>query len=571
MINKTIDYIKKLLKISELKSKFFIFLVLTILASFIDVINLALIIPIVGIVIGEAAESNLENIPFLNSYYSSLSDEIVILLFVIFFLLKSFFAIYIYKKIVEIKVNLQAKIRIDLLKKYQLIDHSDFISKGSSYYIHNITSLVQLYSNGLLSLLRFITELLVIIGIMIYFIIFFGLKIIPAILISLLILFLYQLLFKKKIINIAKKINDDSKSLIQVIKEMVMGIKEIKIAKKQLYFENLVAKKAKNLARNNLIFEIITFSPRYLIESIFVLFFFGFIFFNLDTFKNSDISIIYSISTFLYAAVRLIPSLSVMSRSLTIMNNSVVATNILFEDLYKKTTPIKDYIDIKKVSEWKFNNIKFNNVSFGYSSKNIFLNNLNFEINHGDKVLLFGKSGSGKSTIADLSLGFYYPIDGEITINGKESDYENLRSNSYYLSQNKILFNDTIFNNIILNEKLNFYDDLNLNQKKLYQKALEISGLDEFIKTKIEKDQFLIGDSGINLSGGQKQRVCIARLIFEDRDFNIMDEATSEMHSELEFEIFNQLIKESKKEKTYIVISHNINLKNIFEKKIQLT
>ena len=568
-MNNISTYLKKIFIISELKYRFFLFLFLTILASFIDIVNLALIIPIVGVVLGDKTQNNF-NLPILDSVEILFNGEQIILLFVIFFLLKSFFAIYIYKKIVEVKVNLQAKLRIDLLKKYQHITHSDFISKETSYYIHNITNLVTIYSNGLLGLLRLITESLIVITIMLYFIIIFGLKIIPFLLISFFIVLIYQLLFKNKILNIAKKINIDSKSLIQTIKDMVMGIKEIKIAKKQKYFERLVSQKAKNLAKNNLISEIITFSPRYLIESFFVIFFFGFIFFNLNTLKNTDINIIYIISTFLYAAFRIIPSLSVVSRSLTIMNNSVIATNILFEDLYQNKNILSNF-NLNKSVNWSFKQIKFNNVSFGYSNKNIFLNKLNFEINRGDKVLLLGNSGSGKSTIADLSLGFYMPTHGDILINGNINNYDNIRNNSYYLSQNKLLFNETIFKNIILDKNINSYIDLDDNQKILYKRAITISNIEEMITSKPEREEYLIGDSGNHLSGGQKQRICVARMIFEDREFNIMDESTSEIHSELEFEIYNNLIKDLNNEKTYIVISHNKDLKNIFNKKILIT
>ena len=111
---------------------------------------------------------------------------------------------------------------------------------------------------------------------------------------------------------------------------------------------------------------------------------------------------------------------------------------------------------------------------------------------------------------------------------------------------------------------------LDVHQKVLFDKAIEITNLNKFIENKKEKENFIIGDSGNNLSGGQKQRIALARLVFQNRQFNILDEATSELDEKIELEILEKLLFFSGEKKTFIIISHNSYLKKIFNKTYNL-
>ena len=565
MIIKVFDYFKKIIIISELGLKFLLFLSLIIVNSLIDVVNLALIIPVVSLLF---ENDKVLDFKFIELSKINLSDETIIFLFVLFFTFKSILSVYVYKKIVEIKVNLQAKLSINLIENLYKIEFKDFLLKESSYYIHNITNVVAIYCNGLMSLLRFITESFVILAIIFYFIYMYGLSALFILFLFILLIIVYQLFFRKKITRVSLKTNSDTKNLIQTVKDAILGIKEIKVAQKENYFENHIGIKAKNLAKYQIFNELIIYSPRYLIEGIFVIFIFIYIYFNLDN-LSGDINIIYFLSSFLYASFRIIPSLTVISRSLSILNNAVVSTNILFNEFYLKKKNEKKFINSKK-SKWIFETINFKSVNYGHTLDNLILENLNFTVKSGEKILIFGESGSGKTTIADLILSFYEPTNGKILINNSQTNKINFINNSYYLSQDKFLLNDSIFNNIVLDRSINSYQMLDVHQKVLFDKAIEITNLNKFIENKKEKENFIIGDSGNNLSGGQKQRIALARLVFQNRQFNILDEATSELDEKIELEILEKLLFFSGEKKTFIIISHNSYLKKIFNKTYNL-
>jgi len=132
------------------------------------------------------------------------------------------------------------------------------------------------------------------------------------------------------------------------------------------------------------------------------------------------------------------------------------------------------------------------------------------------------------------------------------------------------LFNETIFNNIVLDkDKLN-YESLNQDEKYIFDNALKISRLEEIIKNKDEGLEFYIGEGGNNLSGGQRQRISIARCIFSNRNILVFDEASSELDSRLEEEIFSDLTNLTEKGKTIIVISHSNVIGKYFDRVISL-
>ena len=132
------------------------------------------------------------------------------------------------------------------------------------------------------------------------------------------------------------------------------------------------------------------------------------------------------------------------------------------------------------------------------------------------------------------------------------------------------MFNETIFNNIVLDKNKSNYQDLNNDEKIIFKKALKISRLEEIVNSKTEKLDFLIGEGGNNLSGGQRQRISIARSLYSNRQILIFDEATSELDKHSEKEIFSELVNLTKSGKTIIVISHSNIVEKYFDKTIKL-
>ncbi len=199
-------------------------------------------------------------------------------------------------------------------------------------------------------------------------------------------------------------------------------------------------------------------------------------------------------------------------------------------------------------------NIAFENVSFKYeTTSEKAINNVNLKIEGNKITALVGKSGAGKSTIINLLPRFYDPQDGSIKIdnqNIKKMNLKSLRNKISLVSQDVILFDDTIKNNIA-------YADSMATEKDI-ETACKYAAADEFINNLPNKYDTLVGENGVRLSGGQKQRISIARAILKKSPIILLDEATSSLDTESE-RIVQNAINNLIKGRTTIVIAHRMS------------
>ena len=200
------------------------------------------------------------------------------------------------------------------------------------------------------------------------------------------------------------------------------------------------------------------------------------------------------------------------------------------------------------------NNISFNDVSFKYElGDKPSLKNININIKKGETVAIVGSSGAGKSTFVDLIPRFYDVSSGSITIddiNIKDITIEKLRKKMGIVTQNTILFNDSIYYNIS-------YGVQNVTNEDII-KAAKTAHADEFINQLPNKYDTIIGEAGILLSGGQRQRLSIARAILKNPEILILDDATSSLDSESEKHVQNA-IDNLVQDRTVILIAHRLS------------
>ncbi|MES2813122.1 MAG: ABC transporter ATP-binding protein [Bacteroidota bacterium] len=198
------------------------------------------------------------------------------------------------------------------------------------------------------------------------------------------------------------------------------------------------------------------------------------------------------------------------------------------------------------------NTIKLENINFAYQEENV-LTNFSIEIPKGKTVALVGQSGSGKSTIANLLTRFYDVQEGKITIDGvdiKDMDMHSLRSLMGLVTQDSILFNDSIKNNLLIGKP-------NASDEEIIE-ALKIANAFEFVKDLPNGIETNIGDSGSKLSGGQKQRLSIARAVLKNPPIMILDEATSALDTESE-KFVQVALENMMQNRTSIVIAHRLS------------
>jgi subfamily B ATP-binding cassette protein MsbA len=236
--------------------------------------------------------------------------------------------------------------------------------------------------------------------------------------------------------------------------------------------------------------------------------------------------------------------------------NEVIQTGMAGAESIFKTIDLEIEKDKGKiVLDDVSGNICFDNVSFHYSDdKTIIINNISFTMEAGSTVALVGPSGSGKSTIASMLMRFYSPTSGEVTIDGhglEEISLKNFRDNAAIVSQEIILFDDTIRNNITYGE------EGDVDENKL-QTATDAARVSEFVNTFPDGMETRVGEAGARLSGGQRQRIAIARALYKDAPILILDEATSSLDSQSELHI-QHAIDRLIQNRTTLVIAHRLS------------
>ncbi|HQQ62933.1 MAG TPA: lipid A export permease/ATP-binding protein MsbA, partial [Pseudomonadales bacterium] len=251
-------------------------------------------------------------------------------------------------------------------------------------------------------------------------------------------------------------------------------------------------------------------------------------------------------------AVALVPkSMKQLSGLGVALQRGIVGAQLIFELLDSATETDAGKIDV----EHPAGAISARHVKFRYRDDQPYvLDDISFDILPGEMVALVGKSGGGKSTLATLLQRFYDVNDGSITIDGVDiRDYklENLRKHISLVSQNLVLFNDTIRNNIAYGA-MNGCSDADIMEAARKAHALE------FIEQQANGLDTVIGDNGLQLSGGQRQRIAIARAFLKNAPILILDEATSALDNESE-QIIQQALNEVMQGRTTIVIAHRLS------------
>ncbi len=245
----------------------------------------------------------------------------------------------------------------------------------------------------------------------------------------------------------------------------------------------------------------------------------------------------------------LTPAKAISKASYKVKAGNAAADRVL--EILNTDSPLEDKPNAK-IKESFNSEIKLDNVSFKYE-EDLVLRNFNLTVAKGKSVALVGQSGSGKSTIANLVTRFYDVNEGNITIDGeniKDLTKHSLRNLMGLVTQDSILFNDSIKNNVLLGKE-------NATDEEIID-ALKIANAWEFVKDLPNGIDSNIGDSGNKLSGGQKQRISIARAVLKNPPIMILDEATSALDTESE-RLVQEALENMMRNRTSIVIAHRLS------------
>jgi len=200
--------------------------------------------------------------------------------------------------------------------------------------------------------------------------------------------------------------------------------------------------------------------------------------------------------------------------------------------------------------------IEFEHVTFAYAPNlPIVLNDISLYIKKNQTVAFVGRSGSGKTTMVNMLTGLLIPNSGEIKVDGitlTPARVKNFRKQIGYITQEPVVFNDTVFNNIT------FHEPKNEETLAKFRDTLEQTTLTSMVENLPEKEDSLLGDNGILISGGQKQRISIARELYRNCSLLLMDEATSALDTENEL-VIQSNINALKGKYTIVIIAHRLS------------
>ncbi|WP_179317010.1 ABC transporter ATP-binding protein [Winogradskyella undariae] len=254
--------------------------------------------------------------------------------------------------------------------------------------------------------------------------------------------------------------------------------------------------------------------------------------------------------TYMALAYNILTPAKAISKATYKVKSANASADRVLEILNTEST-IKDPIDSKAKINFQYE-MKLNNISFKYED-DLVLKNFSLNLPKGKSVALVGQSGSGKSTIANLVTRFYDVNEGNITIDGEDIKHitkKSLRSLMGLVTQDSILFNDTVANNLKVGKE-------NASDEEIIE-ALKIANAWEFVKDLPNGIDTNIGDSGGKLSGGQKQRLSIARAVLKNPPIMILDEATSALDTESE-RLVQDALENMMKNRTSIIIAHRLS------------
>lgn len=439
------------------------------------------------------------------------------------------------------------------------------ISLPYSYYKNRTTGEIITRVNDLFYVKNAISKIIVnifldIILVISAFIILFSInKTMTVYLIFVVIIYLILFrVFRNSIKQMTNKIQEDSATVNSSLVETISGYDTVKGLNLENAFKNKINKQYLNMINDNLIMSRINNYQEFL----------------RDLFEGIIVLLVmYLGATYIMDKSLTIGSLITYNSIIYYFLNPIRNTVDFYKELFYVKNSIKrinNILNLKYESQMKKTglvvngNIEFRNLSFSYNGVRNIIDNFSLKIDDKSKVLILGDSGVGKSTLLKLVYKYYETPRGMVYINDKDiQDFElgDIRSNITYVSQNEILYTDTIKNNIIL------YRDISEEE---YLKVSRLVYVEDIIlKNKLSYD-YMLEENGANISGGQRQRIILARALLKKGKVILIDEGLNEIDPKLEKKILKNIFREYK-DRTFIIISHRKDNIEMYDKVINVS
>ncbi|HDY88729.1 MAG TPA: ABC transporter ATP-binding protein [bacterium] len=367
---------------------------------------------------------------------------------------------------------------------------------------------------------------------------------------------LLALLMRKASYNYSTKVGNKRLGLSQDINaigaESISAIRQIKIFSLEDKSTQKFSDKLNLLFRMVLKFRIVVNLPKPVGESLIIVGFVLVLLYLQYVSKSSLVDFIPTIALFTIISQRFIPIVSTIYTERMDILSFLPSLNLV-NDLYESNASIED-LDKGKIIRELNNDIVFDSLCFAYPNADPFFNDFSITIPKGKITAIVGSSGSGKSTIVDLLVGFLKSRGGKLLVNGTDIKEITMRSWRHlvgYISQATFLFNASVKDNILAGKP-------DASDEEIISAARQANA-DGFIRNLPQGYETLLGDRGLTISGGERQRIAIARVIIRNPDVLIFDEATSALDPESE-KFIQESINALSGQKTIIIIAHRLSM-----------
>ena len=555
---------------SKRKKELFILLFLTFSSSLAEIISIAILIPFIGIFINP--DSYLLNdslIIFLDILNINSSNDllgVVSFLFIIIVILSAFIKIKFIHLSNRFSQNISSDFRIKLFEFFIKQNFSYMAELGSNKIMTTLLTKSKYNATIAVCAVNILNSIFLSLGILGALIFIEPLN--TCIIIFFTILFFY-IFYKIKVV-VAVKMGGEVNVILPVMRDILENtigyLPEIILYNIRNFFSKVFKNTSKRLAELQADIASISMSAKYYYEPFIIIFVITLVYFvNLNE-RSLETNISY-FAVLAFAAQKCLPMINGIYKS-SIQFKGVVPMVIDSLNILENTKFNLKFIDdkIKNIEPLPFEKkIKIEKIKYQYNKDLPFiLNNVNFEINKGDKIAIKGKTGTGKSTLINIILGLLNPTEGKFIVDDIEVNEENKISwqkNISVVQQSIFLRDATILENIAI-----AVDPKEINYEKIKQSA-KIAQIDSFIESLPNKYNERVGERGVKFSGGQRQRLGIARALYRNANLIILDEPTNALDRETENKVMDSI---TNLEATIIMISHSDTSLEYFDKVINL-
>jgi HlyD family secretion protein len=553
-----------LLLTPQQKKNFFILQFLVILSSFFELFGVTLVVPFMKLIGSLEILHNQKTIFYkIYTFFSFSSDYSFILflgVFVILILgLSSFFSIFTIWKLYRFANKTGMELADLLYKHYMIRNWLFYVNNNSAELTKQIANEAARVTNLMLQPIMNINAKLVLIFVISLTIILYNYKVafIGITFFSISYFVMYKVVRKKLHIN-GERISNILTNRYRLLNEGFGGIKDILLTGTNIEYIKKFEKTGEIFANAQSVNITISQAPRYIMEFVTYGSMILLVLYLFNNESNNIQNILPTLTFYALASFKLLPAFQQIYVAITHIKGNVAAFNVIKEDLKEALNESKDIFlcssnTRNKLSMKRF--LKLNNINFKYpNSREFVLQNISMRIEANTLIGIVGHSGSGKSTLVDIILGLIFPNSGEIIVDNKIINKNNVRlwqNNIGYVNQSIFLSEGTIAENIAFGIPADKIDFNKINE------AVKLAHLSEMID-KLELGIYTkVGERGVKLSGGQRQRIAIARALYNNPDILIFDEATSALDGITE-KIIMDAIHKYKGKKTIIIVAHRL-------------